>query len=197
MKIKAAVLEKLGSPLRIVELEHEPLKTGQVLVKVFYSGVCRSQLMEVKGGRGENKWLPHLLGHEGSGVVVSVGSGVSKVKPGDEVILTWIKSSGIEAVGAIYQGAEGSVNSGAVTTFSNYTVVSENRLVLSGKNIAGSWGGGVKPDRDIPMFFSAFSHANMPLNSLLTKRYSLEPINDALSDLENGQVFRPLIEMQH
>ena len=63
-KIKAAVLfEKEHNP-QIVELDLPELMFGQVLVKVIYSGVCRSQIMEVKGLRGEDVWLPHLLGHE-------------------------------------------------------------------------------------------------------------------------------------
>jgi len=127
---KAAVLEALDKPLSIKDIEIPNLLRGQVLVKVFYSGVCRSQLMEVQGGRGTDNWLPHLLGHEGSGIVVDVGEGVTKVKIGDEVILGWLKSSGLSAPGAKYLSGNQVINSGQVTTFSNYTVVSENRLVI-------------------------------------------------------------------
>jgi S-(hydroxymethyl)glutathione dehydrogenase/alcohol dehydrogenase len=126
---EAAVLEKVGEPLKIFEIDLPPLKEGQVLVKILCSGVCRSQLMEVSGGRGEDKWLPHLLGHEGSGEVLEVGQGVTKVQPGSEVILSWIKSSGIEAKPAIYEIGSRKINSGPITTFSNYSIVSENRLI--------------------------------------------------------------------
>lgn len=133
--IKAAVLTSVKQPLEIILLKSKPLKTGQVLVKILYSGVCRSQLMEINGMRGEDKWLPHLLGHEGSGVVEEVGPGVTKFKSGDEVILTWIKSSGLEAPYAKYNYEGVIVNSGPVTTFSNYSIVSENRLVKKPRNI--------------------------------------------------------------
>jgi|TARA_B110001450_G_scaffold116638_2_gene110268 S-(hydroxymethyl)glutathione dehydrogenase/alcohol dehydrogenase len=133
--IKAAVLETLNQPLKIKLLKPEPLKTGQVLVKILFSGVCRSQVMEVQGMRGEDKWLPHLLGHEGSGIVEETGPGVTKLKKGDEVILTWIKADGLQASGARYHCEEQQINSGAVTTFSNYSVVSENRLVIKPKDI--------------------------------------------------------------
>ena len=83
MKIKAAVLYELGKPLIVEELNTDELLHGQVLVKIFYSGVCRSQLMEVKGMRGNDPWLPHLLGHEASGEVISIGDGVTKVKIGE------------------------------------------------------------------------------------------------------------------
>lgn len=91
IKIKAAVLTGLNMPLEILSLDVPELLPGQVLVKIMYSGVCRSQLMEVQGGRGVDTWIPHLLGHEGSGVVLDTGPGVTKVTKGDGVILGWLK----------------------------------------------------------------------------------------------------------
>lgn len=344
-RLRAAVLETLGGPLVVKDLELQALQCGQVLVKVLFSGACRSQVMEVRGGRGSDPWLPHLLGHEGSGIVVAVGDGVTKVKPGDEVILGWVKGEGLDASGAKYKCGDNIINSGRVTTFSNYSIVSESRVVkkpaglpfdtavlfgcalptgagmvlnelkpssdssvvvlglggiglsallalkalgvkmiiaidvlekklelarqlgathmfnsasegfrqivfdltdggadicvesggqvstielgfslirkgggkllfashppegevvqlaphelISGKQIAGSWGGATVPDRDIPRMFRIFRDANIPLGSLLTKRYSLEQINEALDDLDAGTVFRPLIVMDH
>ncbi len=341
----AAVLKSLGQPLTINNLELPPLLLGQVLVKVLFSGVCRSQVMEMRGGRGNDPWLPHLLGHEGSGIVLAVGEGVTKVKSGDAVILGWVKGEGLDAPGAKYMCGEQVINSGAVTTFSNYTVVSENRLVIkpaslsfdtavlfgcalptgagmvlnelkpvrnqsvivlglggiglaalislkalgvssiiaidiseeklklarqlgatytfnsmnkdfhrdvfdltnggadmcvesggqvttielgfslirkeggqllfashppegemirllphdliSGKKIAGSWGGATQPDKDVMSMFNLFQSAKIPLDMLLTKRYRLKDINKALNDLESGRVFRPLVVMEH
>jgi S-(hydroxymethyl)glutathione dehydrogenase/alcohol dehydrogenase len=340
---KAAILYELNQPLLIKEIELPALLPGQVLVKVFFSGVCRSQLMEARGKRGEDAWLPHLLGHEGSGEVITTGEGVTKVVSGDKVILGWIRGVGIEAPGARYICEGQVINSGKVTTFSNYTVVSENRLVkipaglpldvavlfgcalltgagmvfnelkptvdqsvavlglggiglsallallqcrcrqviaidisderltlaksfgathvinsntqnaldevrkitgdgadacvesggkvetielgftiikkntgklffashppegqfirlaphelISGKQIFGSWGGGCQPDKDVPKMALAYLSGQLPLEKLITRRYSLGQINEALNDLENGTVFRPLIEM--
>ena len=127
---RAAVLESLGHPLAIRDMKLPELLEGQVLAKVLFSGVCRSQLMEVRGGRGKDPWLPHLLGHEGSGIVLAVGDGVTKVKPGDAVILGWVKGDGLDAAGAKYICGDQIINSGKVTTFCNYTVASENRLVV-------------------------------------------------------------------
>jgi S-(hydroxymethyl)glutathione dehydrogenase/alcohol dehydrogenase len=318
---------------------------GQVLVKVVFSGVCRSQLMEVQGARGEDKWLPHLLGHEGSGIVVDIGPGVTKVKKGDEVILGWIKGNGIDAPGVQYKLGDIKVNAGPIATFCNYAVISENRLTLKppelafdtavlfgcalvtgagmvtnqikpkvsqsvvvvglggvgmsallalvasgvenliaididegkldfaaangvkkvfkyqnsvllkneiyketnggadycvesagtvksiefglsiinaqghllfashppanetisinphelicGKEITGSWGGAVMPDIDIPKLFMMFKKSNIDINKMLSKVYELTEINEALSDLRNGKVLRPLIRMNH
>ena len=128
--MKAMVLERLNEPLVLRDSVQTPiLARGQVLVKLAYSGVCHSQLMETRGGRGPDRFLPHLLGHEGTGVVETIGEGVSKVRPGDQVILTWIKGSGIEAGGAKYRRGEVTINAGGVTTFNEKAVVSENRLV--------------------------------------------------------------------
>ena len=342
---KAAVLQKQKEKLRIIgDVKLPKLKVGQVLVKLAYSGVCHSQIMEIDGLRGEDKYLPHFLGHEGSGVVVDIGEGITKVKKDDAVILGWIKGSGIEAGGCEYQHNSENINAGGVTTFNEYAVVSENRCVLvpnnipmdiaalfgcavltgsgiltntiqpqkntniaffglggigisalaatklysfnkifavdinddrlelakefgathiinplktcpvnfikehtdgigvdysvdaagltktieqafdsvkiggglcvfashpkfgekisidpfdliSGKQILGSWGGGANPDIDIPKFSKLYCDGILPLDKLITKKYKLEKINDAIDDLKSGKVIRPIIEL--
>lgn len=346
-KFKAAVLTHLNEPLTVVGgVEFHKPRRGQVLVKLAFSGVCHSQLMEVRGRRGVDPYLPHLLGHEGSGKVISIGEGVSKVSPGDLVILGWIKGSGLEAGGMQYDCdcLPHAINAGSVTTFNEYALVSENRVVplplgvpldiavlfgcaiptgagiitndlcpgagssiavfglggigmsalmatmlfqcakviavdvsaeklelarsfgamhtidasnidpineikaltgglgvdfaveasgqakvieqafasirrgsgvcvfashpeqgntisidpyelICGKQIRGSWGGSSNPDRDIPMFAKHYLEGKLPLEKLITKRYRLDNINEALYDLEHGRVGRPLIEI--
>ena len=130
MKTKAAVLYETNEPLQIEELTIPELRPGQVLVKIAYSGICRSQLNEIQGLKGQDNYLPHTLGHEGSGVVDAIGPGVSKVVPSDHVVLTWIKGRGADVPSALYKRADGSiVNSGAVSTFMTKAIISENRVV--------------------------------------------------------------------
>jgi S-(hydroxymethyl)glutathione dehydrogenase/alcohol dehydrogenase len=345
--MKAAVLSRLNEPLDVMsEIECAAPRRGQVLVKLAYSGVCHSQLMEVRGRRGPDAYLPHLLGHEGTGKVIEVGEGVSKVKPNDLVVLGWIKGSGLDGGGVRYRCAcmQQDVNAGGVTTLNEYALVSENRIVplpagvpldvavlfgcavptgagiitndlrpapgssiavfglggigmsalmatmlfkcanviavdvsvdklslarsfgathtidatqvdpvsqiraitcgpgvdyaveasgqvsvieqafesvrrgggvcvfashpehgkrisvdpyelICGKQIRGSWGGNSNPDRDIPMFAKLYLEGRLPLEKLITKRYALEAINEALDDLEHHRVGRPLIEI--
>lgn len=343
--INAAILEKTGKPLSICSGVTPPqLERGQVLVHVAFSGVCHSQLMEARGERGEDRFLPHLLGHEGTGRVEAIGEGVTKVKPGDWVVLGWIKGEGLDAGGAKYMHAGRQINAGGVTTFNEKAVVAENRLVLlpqgipldvgvlfgcalptgagivtntikpqkgtrlavfglggiglsalmatqlyecgsviaidlnpeklalakefgashtidarhedvlkrireitggtgldyaveatgqtsmieqafdavrrggglcifashpahgsrisidpfeliSGKRIQGSWGGDCRPDKDIPRFAELYRNGRLPLERLITKRYRLEDINEALDDLEAKRVGRPLLEI--
>src|SRR5260370_8280423 len=102
MKTAAAILVETGKPLVIDDLEIPRLRPGQVLTEVRYSGVCHTQLLECRGWRGEDRFLPHCLGHEGSGVVREIGHGVAKVKAGDPVILSWINGSGAALPGALY-----------------------------------------------------------------------------------------------
>ena len=128
MQTEAAVLFELAQPLRLITLSVPDLKPGQVLVDIAYSGVCRSQLLEVCGKRGKDRFLPHTLGHEGSGTVLEVGVGVTKVKPGDRVVLSWIKGSGADVPSTIYQSSGGPVNSGAISTFMRQMVTCENRV---------------------------------------------------------------------
>lgn len=128
MKTKAAVLREVNKPLSLEELEIPKLQEGQALIKVLYSGLCHSQLNEISG----RKWkehIPHLLGHEASGYVVDIANNVKKVKIGDYVMASWIKGSGADSSGLKYQSANGAVNAGGVATFTEYAVVSENRIL--------------------------------------------------------------------
>ena len=126
--MKAAVLEELNAPLGIREVELTELKVGQVLVKVLVSGLCGAQLHEIKGHKGNGKFLPHLMGHEGCGIVEEVGEGVSTVKVGDKVVMHWRQGTGIEAPFPNYVLDGKTISSGKVTTLSEYSIVSENRL---------------------------------------------------------------------
>lgn len=128
MRTVAAVLVETGRPLVLAELDVPPLQPGQVLVEVTFSGVCRTQLLECRGHRGADQYLPHCLGHEGSGVVVDVGAQVDKVQPGDHVILSWIKGTGADVPGTSYPWNGRQVSAGGITTFARHAVISENRL---------------------------------------------------------------------
>jgi Zn-dependent alcohol dehydrogenase len=128
LTFKAAILEKINSPLIVSEVETTDLRIGQVLVKVLISGLCGAQLQEIRGEKGNEKFTPHLLGHEGCGIVERVGPGVTKVKAGDKVIMHWRKGDGIESPFPTYRYKEKTISSGKITTLSEYSIASENRL---------------------------------------------------------------------
>ena len=143
MKFKAAILEKINTPLVVEEISINRLMRGQVLVKIDLSGVCRSQIFEIVGERGHDKWLPHLLGHEALGEVVALGAEVNTVQKGDNVVLTWIKSKGISAEPAKYKWGNKIVNSGRVTTFSEYSICSEDRCVKISEDLVKKVGASI------------------------------------------------------
>lgn len=93
MKTKAAVLYEYGKPLVIDELELDPPREKEVLVRYKAAGLCHTDL-SVINGVARIAPLPCIPGHEGSGVVQEVGPGVNKVKPGDHVLLMWVPVCG-------------------------------------------------------------------------------------------------------
>jgi Zn-dependent alcohol dehydrogenase len=127
--MKAAILVEQRKPLVIDDVElPRSLKVGQVLVKIHYSGICGSQLGEIDGAKGEDKFLPHLLGHEASASVLEIGPGVKHVKKSDLVVLHWRKGLGIEGDPPTYSWKGGKLNAGWIATFNEYAIVSENRM---------------------------------------------------------------------
>ena len=135
MKAIAAILVELEKPLVLEEIQIPRLTFGQVLVQVICSSICGSQLGEIDGVKGADKYLPHLLGHEGTGIVVDCGEGVTTVKEMDKVVLHWRKGAGIQSPPPVYHSNSlGTVNAGWVTTFNKYAVVSENRITSIPQN---------------------------------------------------------------
>ena len=134
--MKAAILVEQKQALIIDDIAlPKKLQYGQVLVRVVCSGICGSQIGEIDGVKGPDKFLPHLLGHEGGGVVEKIGLGVSKVKVGDHVVMHWRKGAGIESDTPKYKWGKKTVNAGWVTTFNEYAVVSENRVTPISKEV--------------------------------------------------------------
>ncbi|MGA2955337.1 MAG: Zn-dependent alcohol dehydrogenase [Thermodesulfobacteriota bacterium] len=93
MKAKAAILFEVGKKLDLREVEVEPPRSGEVLIKMAAAGICHSDLHVMTGHLAAQ--LPAILGHEGSGIVAGVGPGVTSLKPGDHVIPLWRLSCGV------------------------------------------------------------------------------------------------------
>ena len=85
MKTRAAVAFQAGKPLEVVEVDLEGPKAGEVLIELKATGVCHTDAFTLSGDDPEGAF-PAILGHEGAGVVVEVGPGVTSVAPGDHVI---------------------------------------------------------------------------------------------------------------
>ena len=85
MRTRAAVAVAAGKPLEIMEVNLEGPKAGEVLVEVKATGICHTDEFTLSGADPEGLF-PAILGHEGAGVVLEVGPGVTSLKPGDHVI---------------------------------------------------------------------------------------------------------------
>ncbi len=143
---KAAVLRGVGAPFEIAEIEMDPLGPTDVRVRLAASGVCHSDLSVQQGQLPF--MFPTVLGHEGAGVVVETGSEVSRVAPGDHVVLTWMPpcrgcywclrgqtflcDKGLaQSLGGAYATIEGGrlVRGLGAATFAEESIVSEGAVV--------------------------------------------------------------------
>lgn len=136
--IKAAVLNKINKNLILKNIYHDgQLLENQVLVKLYYTGICGSQIGEIKGVKGKDKYLPHLLGHEATGKIIKTSSNIKDFKKNDKVILHWQKNPGKNSKTPIYFDRKNfKINAGWVTTFNNYAIISKNRLTKLPKKIS-------------------------------------------------------------
>lgn len=134
---KAAILSNINKIELQKFLVPNQLRDDQVLVKIDYTGVCGSQIMEFLGNRGKDNYLPHALGHEAVGKVIRVGKKVKKVSPKDDVILSWIKGKGLDYGGfQLKNSKDENINFGPISTFSSLAIVSENRVFLKPKKMS-------------------------------------------------------------
>ena len=95
MKTRAAILRERNTPWSVEEIELDPPKAGEVLVKLAASGLCHSDEHVLTGDlAGAAPEPPMIGGHEGSGVVMEVGEGVTTLQPGDHVVFGFIPACG-------------------------------------------------------------------------------------------------------
>src|SRR5215467_11285371 len=91
--MQAAIVEKHAAPLVIREVPVPEPGPGEVLIKLIASGVCHTDLHAADGDWPVKPKLPFTPGHEGTGVVVALGPGVTRLKEGDRVGLAWLYSA--------------------------------------------------------------------------------------------------------
>lgn len=136
--MKAAILIQLNAPLELwdVALPFRPdgrhCGPSQVLIDVRMSGICGAQLKEIAGEKGNGDWTPHLLGHEGCGIVRETGPGVNTQLIGKKVVLHWRKGEGGESIHPARYDVRGgtTVGGGHVTTLCEQAIVSANRVTV-------------------------------------------------------------------
>lgn len=126
----AAILKRQKKKLIVLDLDIPQPPEGYVLVKMKYSGFCHTQLNEINGFLGKDKFLPHCMGHEGVGEIVSTGKNTSSVKKGDKVVISWIKKKSIKKFNSTFYSykSKKKINTGGCNTLLNYSLVTEDRV---------------------------------------------------------------------
>ena len=89
MKVRAAVARAAGMPLEVTEVDLDGPKTGEALIEIKATGICHTDAYTLSGKDPEGLF-PSIMGHEGAGIVVEIGNGVTTLKPGDHVIPLYI-----------------------------------------------------------------------------------------------------------
>ena len=129
-KSKAYVLRESGRPPLLEQVDVDlNLSAGQVLVRMELVGICATQIEEIYSSSRNRKFMPHLLGHEGVGVILDVGPGVSTKSIGDRCFIHWRNSSaGLDSPPGTYYSSGSRINAGKKVTFSEFVVVPERNL---------------------------------------------------------------------
>jgi alcohol dehydrogenase, propanol-preferring len=139
--MKAAVVEKFGEPLVVREVAIPSPGPGQALVEIVATGVCHTDLHAAEGDWPIKPTLPFTPGHEGAGIVVALGSGVTHLKEGDRVGIAWLHSacghcdyclSGWETLCLEQQNSGYSVNG----SFAEYAVAQADYLGRIPRNLS-------------------------------------------------------------
>ncbi len=150
--MKAAICYEFGKPLVVEEVEIDPPKTGEVKVKMAACAICHSDVHCVRGAWGGK--TPVIAGHEGAGTVSEVGHGVTRVKPGDRVVVSLLRSCGhcfycttgrpyncegelaLDSETRLHNKAGIPLAQGVYTgAFAEYTIVDQSQLVKFPENL--------------------------------------------------------------
>jgi len=128
MRTRAAVLHEYGGPLALLELELDPPRAGEVLVRVAAAGICHTDLHLADGQLGDGR-LPIVPGHEGAGLVEAVGDGVAHLRPGDPVAFCFVPACG--TCGACAAGRRNLCETAAAAAWAGTLLDGSSRLRLA------------------------------------------------------------------
>lgn len=154
--MKAAVLYEYNQPLVVEDVELDPPKAREVMVKIGATGVCRSDLHFMKGEAIAK--LPIVLGHEAAGTVEQVGDGVTSVKAGDRVVLSFVSTCGrcdacttghpnmcemrakysasqFDGTSRLHKGGQSIAQFAQMASFAEYSVVPETACIPAPDNL--------------------------------------------------------------
>lgn len=126
---ESAVLSRFCAQIEIKKVIVPKLQPRQLLVKIHFAAICGSQIFEWRGQRANEKWLPHMFGHEAFGEIVDLNDCSQIFRIGEKVVVSWL-SNGLESGETpLYQDLDGNrINAGKCAVFSRLVVVSQDRV---------------------------------------------------------------------
>ena len=132
----AAILNEQKKDLLVLNLKYPKVPKNYVLVQMKYAGLCHTQLNEISGILGKDKFVPHCMGHEGVGKIVSIGTNVKNFRKGDSVVVSWVKKKHNKKIlPTAYFHDSKRINTNGCNTLLKYSLVSSDRVYkLSKKN---------------------------------------------------------------
>lgn len=133
---QAAVLTKTKDKLKIKKIFIPEIKDDEILISLKYTFICGTQKNEWLGLKGKDRFLPHLMGHEASGIIKKIGNKVKRFQVNEKIFVSWIPNKKSFSEARKYFDEKGNIiNSGPVSTFNQYSIFKEQNLYKSPKNI--------------------------------------------------------------
>jgi Zn-dependent alcohol dehydrogenase len=176
LRTKAAALFSAPGKWEIVEVDLESPRQDELLIKMAAAGLCHSDDHILTGDLPvPPEALPIIGGHEGAGVVAEVGPNTPGWKVGDRVVLTFLLPRAADDVAL---------------------PISLRHIVLYQKRLQGSLFGASSPSKDIPALLDMYRQGRLKLDELITRRYTLDDINDGYDDMRAGRNLRGIIDYQ-
>lgn len=136
LRTNSYVLREIGVPPKLEKLQlNTDIKGYWVGVRMITAALCPTQLDQINRGSKNRDFLPHLLGHEGFGIVEAIGDQVSEIAVGDKVILHWRPNFPTRTQSFTHMSERGAINSGPVATFSEFVIVDVSRVTKAPEHI--------------------------------------------------------------
>jgi Zn-dependent alcohol dehydrogenase len=221
MKTRAAVAWKAGAPLTIETVDLEGPRAGEVLVEIKATGICHTDQYTLSGADPEGLF-PAILGHEGAGVVLEVGAGVTTLRPGDHVIPLYTpecrqcklclsrKTDLCQAIrptqgrGLMPDGSSRFSIAGkpilhymGTSTFANHIVAPEIATrpfqLIAGRVWMGSAFGGARGRTDVPKIVDWYMDGKISIDPLITHTLKPDDINHGFELMERGESIRSVV----
>ncbi|XP_006893165.1 PREDICTED: alcohol dehydrogenase class-3 [Elephantulus edwardii] len=197
IKCKAAVAWEAGKPLSIEEIEVAPPKAHEVRIKIIATAVCHTDAYTLSGADPEG-CFPVILGHEGAGIVESVGEGVTKLKAGDTVIPLYIPQCGeckfcLNPKTNLCQKIRVTQGKGLMPDgTSRFTCKGKTILHYMGTSTFSEWWKSVE---SVPKLVSEYMSKKIKVDEFVTHNLSFNQINEAFELLHAGKSIRTVVKI--